>query len=95
MSKKKNLHVGSKLGDFLKTEGVFEELQTEAIREIVPWQLGVAMKERSVSKTGIAKLIHTSRTQVNRIMDPRSDTTISSLQRAAALVGRQVKLELV
>ena len=61
----------------------------------MPRQLGVAMKQRSVSKTGIAKLIHTSLMQVNRLLAPRSDITISSLQRAAALVGRQVKLELV
>ena len=95
MSRKKNPHVGSSLDDFLKTEGVFEELQTEAIKEVLACQLGEAMKERGVSKAGMAKLLHTSRTQVNRLLDPRSDVTISSLQRAAALVGRQVKLELV
>ena len=95
MSRKKNPHVGSSLDDFLKTEGVFEELQTEAIKEVLACQLGEAMKERGVSKAGMAKLLHTSRTQVNRLLDPRSDVTISSLQRAAALVRRQVKLELV
>ncbi|MGH9710623.1 MAG: Fis family transcriptional regulator [Candidatus Acidiferrales bacterium] len=95
MSRKKNPHVGSRLDDFLKAEGVYEELQTEAIKEVVAWQLGEVMKERGVSKAGMAKLLHTSRTQVNRLLDPRSDITISSLQRAAELVGRQVKLELV
>jgi len=62
---------------------------------VVAWQLGEAMKERGVSRAGIAKLLHTSRTQVNRLLDPASDVTLSSLQRAAALVGRQVRLELV
>lgn len=95
MSKKKNPHIGSRLDDFLKAEGIFEELQVEAIKEVVAWQLGEAMKKRKVSKASLAKLLHTSRTQVNRLLDPRSDVTLSSLQRAAALVGRQVRLELV
>ncbi|MGH8317426.1 MAG: helix-turn-helix domain-containing protein [Steroidobacteraceae bacterium] len=95
MSKRKNPHIGSRLDDFLKAEGMFEELQVEAIKEVVAWQLGEAMKKRKVSKAGLAKLLHTSRTQVNRLLDPHSDVTLSSLQRAAALVGRQVRLELV
>ena len=83
MSKKKNPHIGSTLDEFLKDEGVLEELQTQA------------MKARGVSKAGMAKLLHTSRTQIDRLLDPESDGTLSSLQRAAALVGRQVRLELV
>ena len=74
---------------------MLEELQTEAIKEVVAWQLSEAMKARGVSKAGMARLLHTSRTQVNRLLDPSSDVTISSLQRAAALVGRRIKLELV
>jgi antitoxin HicB len=93
--KKKNPHIGSSLDDFLKTDGIFEEVQTQAIKELVAWQLGEAMKKRGVSKSSMAKLLHTSRTQVNRLLDPSSDITISSLQRAAALVGRQVRVELV
>lgn len=95
MSGKRNPHIGSKLDDFLKAKGILEELQTEAVKEVVAWQLGEAMKARGVSKAGMAKLLRTSRTQVNRLLDPHSDITISSLQRAAALVGRHVKLELV
>jgi antitoxin HicB len=95
MSKKKNPHMGSRLDDFLKEEGTFEELQVQAIKEVVAWQLEEAMKKKHVSKARLAKLLRTSRTQVNRILDPESDVTLSSLQRAAALVGRQVRLELV
>ena len=95
MSKKKNSHIGSSLDDFLKEEGILEEVQTQAIKEVVAWQLAEAMKTRGVSKAGMAKLLHTSRTQINRLLDPASDVTLSSLQRAAALVGRQVRLELV
>jgi antitoxin HicB len=95
MRKKANPHVGSSLDDFLKDEGIFEEAQTQAIKEVVAWQLGEAMKQRGVSKAGMAKLLHTSRTQVDRLLDPSQDVTLSSLQRAAALVGRQIRIELV
>jgi len=95
MSKKRNPHMGSKLDDFLKEEGTFEELQVQAIKEVVAWQLEEAMKKKQVSKARLAKLLQTSRTQVNRLLDPESDITLSSLQRAAALVGRRVRLELV
>ena len=95
MSKKRNPHMGSSLDDFLKEEGTFEELQVQAIKEVVAWQLEEAMKKKQVSKARLAKLLHTSRTQVSRLLDPESDITLSSLQRAAALVGRQVRLELV
>lgn len=88
MSKKQNPHKGGTLDEFLKEEGVFEELQIQAIKEVVAWQLAEAMKARGVSKAGMAKLLHTSRTQVNRLLGPASDVTLSSLQRAAALVGR-------
>ena len=95
MSKKRNPHIGSSLDDFLKEEGTFEELQIQTIKEVVAWQLEQAMKKRKVSKASLAKMLRTSRTQVNRLLDPECDITLSSLQRAAALVGRQVRLELV
>lgn len=95
MSKKRNPRMGSSLDDFLKEEGNFEELQVQAIKEVVAWQLEEAMRKSQVSKARLAKLLRTSRTQVNRLLDPASDVTLSSLQRAAALVGRQVRLELV
>ena len=95
MSKKTNPHMGSSLDDFLAEEGLLDDLQTQAVKEVVAWQLEQAMKKRGVSKAGMARLLHTSRTQVNRLLDPTSDVTLSSLQRAAALVGRQVRLELI
>ena len=95
MSKKRNPRIGSSLDDFLKDEGVLEELQVQAIKETVAWQLEEAMKKKHVSKAGLAKMLRTSRTQVNRLLDPASDVTLSSLQRAAKLVGREVRLELV
>jgi predicted XRE-type DNA-binding protein len=92
MSKK---HLGSSIDDFLKEEGIFEEAQTQAIKEVVAWQLSQAMKKKKISKSRMAALLKTSRTQVDRLLDPKNDITLSSLQRAAAMVGRRVIVELV
>ena len=92
MSKK---HMGSSIDDFLKSEGIFEEAQAEAIKEVVAWQLAEAMKEQKISKNKMATLMKTSRTQVDLLLDPKNDITLSSLQRAAAMVGRRVSIELV
>ncbi len=91
MSKK---HMGSSIEDFLKEEGIFEEAQAQAIKEVVAWQLAEAMKKRKISKNKMATLLKTSRSQVDRLLDPRNDITLSSLQRAAA-IGRRVSIELV
>ncbi|HUA13683.1 MAG TPA: Fis family transcriptional regulator [Verrucomicrobiae bacterium] len=88
-------HLGSRIDDFLKGEGIFEEAQAQAIKEIVAWQLARAMKRKKISKSRMAALLKTSRSQVDRILDPRRDITLSSLQRAAALVGQRVRVELV
>ena len=92
MSKK---HIGSSIDDFLKEEGIFEKAQAQAIKEVVSWQLAEAMKARKISKARMAALLKTSRTQVDRLLDPKDDITLSSLQRAAAMVGRRVSIELV
>jgi len=92
MSKK---HMGSSVDDFLRKEGIFEEAQAQAIKEVVAWQLAEAMKKRKISKSKMAVLLKTSRTQIDRLLDPKNDITLSSLQRAAAMVGRRVSIELV
>ncbi len=92
MSKK---NTGSSLDDFLREEGIFERTQAHAIKEVVAWQLAEAMKKKKLSKNKMATLLKTSRTQVDRLLDARNDITLSSLQRAAAIVGRRVMIELV
>jgi len=88
-------NLGSSLDDFLREEGILEEAQTQAIKEVVAWQLAEAMKERKISKSQMAALLKTSRSQVDRLLDPENDITLSSLQRAAEMVGRRVVIELV
>ena len=88
-------NMGSSIDDFMKEEGIFEEAQAQAVKEVVAWQLAEAMRERKISKNKMAIMLKTSRTQVDRLLDPTSDITLASLQRAAVMVGRRVSIELV
>ena len=92
---KKNKHIGSSIDDLMKEEGWFDEAQGKAIKEVIAWQLSRAMEKKHISKTTMATRLKTSRTQVNRILNVKSDVTLSSLQKAAALVGKRLKIELV
>ena len=87
--------MGTSIDDLMRREGIFEESQAQAVKEVVAWQLDEAMKKQKISKNRMAKLLKTSRTQVDRILNPKNDITLSSLQRAAAMVGRRVTIELV
>lgn len=91
MSKK---HIGSSIDDFMKEEGIFEEAQAQAIKEVIAWQLSEAMKQKNISKNKLATLLKTSRTQVDRLLSAKEDITLSSLQRAAAMLGRRVTIQL-
>lgn len=92
----KNPHLGSTLDDFLKEEGISEEVTTAAIKKVIAWQLSEEMKKKNITKKRLAELMQTSRAQVDRILDPeKGNVTIETLQRAASLLGRQLRLELV
>ncbi|UVO54184.1 helix-turn-helix transcriptional regulator [Sphingomonas sp. SUN039] len=91
-----NKHRGSTLDSFLDSDGVLGEFQAKAIKEVIAWQLAEAMRDRKMTKTGLAAAMGTSRTQIDRVLDPENgNVTIETLQRAAALVGRRVQLGLV
>jgi antitoxin HicB len=91
----KNKHAGSSLDTLLKQEGIYEEAESQAIKEVIAWQLAEAMEKQSLSKARMAVLLKTSRSQVDRLLDPACDVTLSTLQRAAALVGRKLEVRLV
>ncbi len=91
-----NKHAGSGIDDFLQEEGVLEAVQALAIKEVIAWQLDAAMKSQKMSKRKLAALMHTSRTQVDRVLDPTDgNVTLATLQRAAAVIGRKVQVELI
>jgi antitoxin HicB len=92
MSRKR---MGSSIDSFMKEEGIFEESQAQAIKEVVAWQLAEAMQRKKISKSKMASMLKTSRSQVDRLLDSKNDITLLSLQRAAAMVGKRVSIELV
>lgn len=93
-SKKTNPHIGSSLDDFLEGEGVRSEFEAQAVKEVIAWQLQQAMDAQSISKAKMAARMGTSRAQLDRLLDPAKDVTLSTLTRAASIVGRSLRLEL-
>ena len=91
----KNQHFGSTLDDFLHEEGIYDAAKSEAVTRVISWQLAEEMRKKGISKVQMAEQMHTSRTQVDRILKAKGNVTIETLQRAAALVGRELHLDLV
>ena len=84
------------LDDFLAGEGKREEFAAVAIKEVLAWQIAEAMKASSISQSGLAQRMKTSRSQIRRLLDPKDgNVTLNTLQRAARIVGRSLRLELV
>lgn len=84
------------LDDFLKEEGKLEEFEAVAIKEVLAWQIAEAMKAQNLSRKRLAERMKTSRSQISRLLDPKNgNVTIATLQRAAKIVGRTLRLELV
>ena len=87
-------HLGSTLDDFLEEEGVRAEFEVRAVKEVIARQIQQAMTERSISKARMAAQMGTSRAQLDRLLDPSRDVTLSTLARAARVVGRTLRVEL-
>jgi len=92
---KKNPHWGTSLDTFLSEEGIREAAKAEAVTRVVAWQLTREMERQGMTKATLAEKMHTSRAQVDRILKAKGNITIETLQRAAALVGRELRLELI
>jgi antitoxin HicB len=88
--------VGSSFDDVLKEEGIYEEVTASAIKRVLARQLDGLMKSKELSKTDLAKRMHTSRAQLDRLLDPTNESvTLDTLVRAAHAVGRQLRVELI
>jgi predicted XRE-type DNA-binding protein len=84
------------LNDFLKEKGKLEEFEAVAVKEVLAWQIVEAMKAQNLSRKRLAERMKTSRSQISRLLDPKDgNVTITTLQRAAKIVGRTLRLELV
>ena len=93
---KKSCHVGSSFDDFLVEEGLLRDVEARAIKRVIAWQLNESMKGRKVTKADLAKQMGTSRSALDRLLDPEnSSLTLGSLAKVAAALGKRVHVELV
>lgn len=91
--KKKDLieHTGSSFDSFLEEEGIRTEVEAVAIKRVVVWQLARAMQKKKKTKRALAKELHTSRSQLDRLLDPENITvSLSTISRAAKALGKRV-----
>jgi hypothetical protein len=96
MSRKKKGRIGSSFSSFLKDEGLHDEASAVAVKRVLAWELERAMADGGVTKNEMAKRMHTSRSQLDRILDPGNDKIqLDTVFKAARALGREVKLELV
>ena len=92
----KNNAIGSSFDDFLVEEGIADEVEAGAIKKIIAYQLLEAIKKEQLTKTALAVQLDTSRAAVNRLLDPDTESiTLLTLKRAASVLGKKLRLELV
>jgi len=96
MTKKQNPHVGSTFESWLDEQAIREEVTAAAIKEVIAAQLAAEMKKKGITKARMAEMMETSRAQIDRLLDPENNSaTLETLVRAAKVLGRQLRLDLV
>ncbi|MEO1300480.1 MAG: Fis family transcriptional regulator [Cyanobacteria bacterium J06636_16] len=91
-----NSHIGSSLNDFLQEEDMLEEVSAIALKRVLAWQIVQAMENKGLSKAAMADAMNTSRASLDRLLDPENiAVTLKTMDRAAAVLGKQLRIELV
>lgn len=91
-----NKHTGSSFDSWLEEEDIYEEVTSVAIKRVLARQISDAMREQSLSKSAMALRMATSRSSLDRLLDPQNDAvSLQTLTKAAQAVGRTLRLELV
>lgn len=91
----KNKHIGSDFDYFLKEEGIYEEANDIAIKRVIAYQLEQEMKAQNITKTKMAKMMHTSRAVVNRLLNPdNSSLTLNTLEAATSALGKKLNISI-
>jgi DNA-binding Xre family transcriptional regulator len=93
---KKLDHSGSTLDSLLRDDGILEEVEAVAIKRVIAWQLAEIMRAKKISKKTMAARMRTSRSQLDRLLDPDNAAVhLATITRAAKVVGKKIRLELV
>ena len=95
-ARKKNPHLGSSLDDFLRDEGILEEVEAAALKRVFALAIADEMNRQQLRKSTFARKMRTSRAALDRLLDPsNTSVTLATMSRAAKSLGRKVQLELV
>lgn len=87
----KSIHSGSSFDDFLEEEGFREQVEAIAVKRVLAWQLSKAMKEQRKTKQAMARELGTSRSQLDRLLDPQNTTvSLETITRAASVLGKRL-----
>jgi antitoxin HicB len=93
---KKNPHIGSSLDDLFEEEGTLNEINIIAVKRVIAWQIQQEMAKKNLSKTEMAQQMQTSRSSLDRLLDPDNPAvTLDTIERAARVIGKKVRFELV
>ena len=91
-----NKHIGSSLDDFLAQEGLLESSQSLAIKQVLAWQIAQFIEKQKLTKAAMANRMNTSRSALDRLLDPDNDSvTLKTLQNAAEAIGAHIEMKLV
>lgn len=91
-----NPYIGSSLDDLLQEEGTLAETEAIALKRVIAWQVKQAMEEKNLTKKALAEEMKTSRSSLDRLLDPNyPSVTLDTIERAAAAIGKRVRFELV
>ncbi len=93
--KKQNKHIGSSFDDFLKENNLLDECEASAVKRVLAWQFEQAMQEMKISKTELARRMHTSRAGIDRLLNPDNPSiTLQTMEKAARAINRRLIFEL-
>ena len=91
-----NKHIGTNFDDFLEKEGLLPEVEAAALKKVIAFQIAELMKENNLSKTAMAKRMNTSRSAIDRLLDPQNKSiTLQTLEHAAMALGKKIQVNII
>jgi len=90
-----NEHIGSDFDEFLRDEGLLDDAESVAAKRVIAFQIAREMERANISQAELARRMHTSRSSVERLLDPANPSvTLATLERAASAVGKRLTVQL-
>jgi DNA-binding phage protein len=92
---KRNRHIGSSFDDFLRDESILAEAEATAVKRVIAYQIELEMAERNLTKSALARMMCTSRSSLDRLLDPENaSVTLLTLESVAQALGKRLRVQL-